>query len=45
MGLTIRTAYDSPEEIRELFTEYTAILVAGDPAFQHYLDLVSVNIY
>ena len=39
MGLTIRTAYDSPEEIRELFTEYTAILVAGDPAFQHYLDL------
>ena len=39
MGLTIRKAYDSPEAIRELFTEYTAILVAGDPAFQHYLDL------
>ena len=30
MGLTIRKAYDSPEAIRELFTEYTAILVAGD---------------
>ena len=39
MGLIIRAAFDSPEEIRELFGEYTAILVAGDPAFQHYLDL------
>lgn len=39
MSLVIRSAYDSPEEIRRLFTEYTAILVAGDPAFQQYLDL------
>ena len=39
MGLVIRSAYDSPERIRELFTEYTALLVKGDPAFQHYLDL------
>ena len=39
MGLVIRPAYDSPEEIRQLFTEYTAILVAGDPAFAHYLEL------
>ena len=39
MGLNIRAAYDSPEEIRKLFGEYIAILVAGDPAFQHYLDL------
>ena len=39
MGLLICPAYDSPEEIRALFTEYTAILVAGDPAIQSYLDL------
>lgn len=39
MSVTIRPAYDSPDEIRQLFTEYTAILVAGDPAFQHYLDV------
>ncbi len=39
MDLVIRPAYDSPEEIRVLFAEYTAILVAGDPAFQHYLEL------
>ncbi len=39
MSLVIRPAYDAPETIRELFTEYTAILVAGDPAFRHYLDL------
>lgn len=38
MGLVIRAAFDEPEEIRSLFTEYTALLVAGDPAFQGYLD-------
>ena len=38
MGLVIRAAYDSPEEIRTLFAEYTAILVEGDPAFRGYLD-------
>ena len=38
VALVIRPAFDSPEDVRELFAEYTAILVAGDPAFQGYLD-------
>ena len=39
MALVIRPAWDDKEEIRQLFAEYTALLVAGNPAFQHYLDL------
>ena len=39
MSLVIRPAWDAKEEIRQLFSEYTALLVAGNPAFQHYLDL------
>ena len=39
MPITIIPAYDHPEVIRELFTEYTAMLVEGDPAFQGYLNI------
>ena len=31
--------YEYPDEIRELFTEYTDMLVANDPAFRGYLDI------
>lgn len=39
MGLVIRPAYTSTEAVRELFAEYTQMLVAGDAAFQKYLDI------
>lgn len=31
--------YDYPEEMRALFSEYTAMLVKEDPSFQSYLDI------
>lgn len=34
----IAPGYDAREEIAALFTEYTDMLVAGDPAFRGYLD-------
>ena len=37
--LEIVPAYDCKEEIRALFTEYTKMLVEGDPGFQEYLNL------
>ena len=37
MELTITPAFDAPEEVRELFEEYTKMLVEGDPAFGDYL--------
>lgn len=39
MALVIRPAYDSPQEIRALFSEYTQMLVEADPGFRKYLDL------
>lgn len=39
MGFTIIPAFDYPEEVKALFTEYTKMLVEGDPSFQAYLDL------
>ncbi len=39
MPITIIPAYDRPEVIRELFTEYTAMLVENDPAFGAYLEI------
>ena len=39
MPITIIPAYDHPEVIRELFTEYTEMLVEGDPAFAEYLTI------
>ena len=37
MSLEMVLAYDRPEEIRALFSEYTAMLVENDPAFKAYL--------
>ena len=39
MSLTILPALDRPQEIAALFTEYTELLIAGDPAFRAYLAL------
>lgn len=37
MGLKILPAYEYLEEIRVLFFEYTALLIAGDGTFKEYL--------
>ena len=39
MSVKIVPAYEFPGEIRALFTEYTNMLIAGDPAILEYLDL------
>lgn len=39
MNLNFIPGYDRPEVVRELFKEYTEILVAGDPAFKQYLNV------
>ena len=39
MDVTLHPAYDSMEEILSLFSEYTDMLLAENPAFQVYLDL------
>ena len=38
MTIRIEPAYEYRDEIKDLFTEYTKMLVEGDPAFQEYLD-------
>ena len=37
--MELKLGYDTPETVRELFTEYTHMLVENDPYFQIYLDL------
>lgn len=37
MKLDFISALDHPEEVWELFTEYTDMLIAGEPAFANYL--------
>lgn len=39
MGIEIIPAYNQPEKVRALFSEYTDMLIAGDPSFQKYLDI------
>ena len=39
MSVEIISAFDHLAEIRDLFSEYTDMLVAGDPSFQKYLTL------
>ena len=39
MNLTITPAYDVPQEIGELFAEYTGMLLENDPDFRQYLEL------
>lgn len=38
MGLSLVPAYEFPQEVAALFTEYTNTLIAGDPEFRKYLD-------
>ena len=38
-SLELIPAYDRPEEILSLFSEYTHMLVSHDPSFQIYLDI------
>lgn len=39
MSLTIVPAYAYVEEVGELFSEYTDMLIAGDPSFREYLKI------
>ena len=39
MSVKILLAYDFPEEIKLLFSEYTDILIKGDPSFKEYLEI------
>lgn len=39
MDIKIIPAYDYSQEIRELFSEYTQMLISGDPAFKEYLEI------
>lgn len=39
MGIDLVLAYDHPEEIRTLFTEYTTMLINGDSSFTEYLEV------
>lgn len=39
MKITIQPAYQDLEAIRELFGEYTNMVVENDPDFAHYLEL------
>ena len=39
MSIKILPAYHFPEEIKLLFSEYTDILIEGDPSFKEYLEI------
>ena len=39
MSVKILLAYDFPEEIKLLFSEYTDILIEGDASFKKYLEI------
>ena len=39
MNFAIKPGYDRPEEVKELFIEYTDMLVKGEPAFEEYLGI------
>lgn len=39
MNFAIKPAYEYKDEVRQLFTEYTDMLVAGEPRFAEYLDI------
>ena len=39
MSIQIISAYNQPEKVGTLFSEYTDMLIEGDPSFQKYLDI------
>lgn len=38
-NIEIISAYGRTEDVRELFSEYTEMLIAGDPTFKKYLEI------
>ncbi len=43
MAVKIVLAYDLVQEVRELFSEYTDMLINGDAAFKQYLEIQNYN--
>ena len=39
MNFALKPGYEYKEDVRELFVEYTDMLVAGDPRFEEYLGI------
>lgn len=39
MEVILISAYDHPQEVGLLFSEYTDMLIAGEPSFGNYLDI------
>lgn len=39
MAIKLKLGYDYPEEVRQLFTEYTDTIIAGDPDYKKFLKL------
>ena len=37
MTIQILPGFDRPQQVRELFTEYTRLIIAGDSSFREYL--------
>lgn len=40
MDIKLVLAYEYKEEVKELFTEYTDMLIKGDSSFQEYLTIL-----
>ena len=43
MDITLIPGYDRPELVRELFEEYTALIISKDPRFAEYLAIQSFD--
>lgn len=43
MNIEVLSAYDHPEEVRQLFSEYTEMLIQGDSTFKKYLEIQSYD--
>jgi len=39
IDIEFKLAYNQPEEVSKLFSEYTEMLINGDPTFKKYLDI------
>lgn len=39
IDIEFKLAYNQPQEVSELFSEYTKMLINGDPTFKKYLDI------
>ena len=43
MEITLVPGYDRPEQVRELFREYTTLIISKDPRFAQYLVIQSFD--